>query len=254
MISPSSTGTAEAATAYAAHGWPVIPLAARAKTPLTRHGLHDASDDPDVVESWWLRWPDANVGLRTGIAFDVLDLDGPDGTASLARIAPGYRHDGPVSITGKGYHLLFAPTGKRNFARREPGMDFRGDGGYIVAPPSIHPLGHAYRWGREPTLALPGPTDWLLELFPKPLERTTPKFDPARNVALGMLNLVTELEHLGCVFRRISNRWVTKCPFHPQDDTPSLNVYPNDTFYCFGCGAWGDALNVVRFQQKGQLR
>ncbi|MGH7487948.1 MAG: bifunctional DNA primase/polymerase, partial [bacterium] len=59
---------ATAALEYAARGWPVLPIRPRAKLPLTEHGLHDATTDPELITQWWERWPDANIGIRTGVA------------------------------------------------------------------------------------------------------------------------------------------------------------------------------------------
>jgi hypothetical protein len=227
---------------------------------MTKRGLLEATDDPNQVEWWWSRTPDANIGLRTGIAFDVLDLDGPEGLASLTQIAPGYKHDGPVGATGKGFHLLFGVTGKRNFANpmgkesATPGIDFRGDGGYIVAAPSIHPNGHAYRWHRPAMLPLPAAPAWLWDLFPKPV---APAAGPNRmaEVARGLLDTAEEMSRLGVILRPAGGGLLKGlCPFH-KEDTPSLVVYPDDRgFFCFGCNEWGDALNLVRYQREGRLR
>ena len=57
-----------------------------AKHPLVRHGIHDATIDPAQLERWWQRWPQANLGLATGIVFDALDIDGPAGLAALRQL------------------------------------------------------------------------------------------------------------------------------------------------------------------------
>lgn len=233
----------------------MLPLKPRAKTPLTKHGLHDATTDHDQIDAWWNLWPAANIGLRTGVAFDVLDIDGPDGLTSLRSIAPGYKHPGPVSATGKGWHLLFAITDARNGANLLPKLDFRGRNGYIVAPPSIHPLGHAYAWQRPATLALPEAPEWLRNLlFPtRPVQAPPRPTSPTVAMVRDSLDLRAELAALGVELRQRGDRAHGRCPFHP-DDTPSLVVYPNETFYCFGCNAWGDALNVRHFREYGALR
>lgn len=251
----------DAALAYAGRGWPVLPLVAREKRPANTNGLLGASTDTEVIAAWWDRWPEANIGLRTGSKFDVLDLDGPTALKSLERIAPGYKHPGPVGGTGKGHHLLFGVTNAKNGANlgseAEPSkIDFRGQNGYIVAPPSIHPNGHSYRWLRPITLPLPDAPYWLLELvFPRPPESDRPARDLTPGVAAMMdrLDLETELGKLGVQFRQRGPLREGKCPFH-DDSTPSLKIYPNETFYCFGCGAWGDALNVLYFAAEGRLR
>jgi hypothetical protein len=72
----------DAALHYSEKGWPVFPLAPRSKHPLIPardggRGLHDATTDAAVIQAWWEAHPTANVRLRTGVAFDVIDLDGP---------------------------------------------------------------------------------------------------------------------------------------------------------------------------------
>jgi hypothetical protein len=154
-----------AALAYARHGWPVFPVRARAKTPLTVHGLHDATTDPEQIRAWWTRWPDANIGVRTGDIFDVLDVDGDEGETEGARLFGDEDVElppGPAALTPSGYvHLYFAPTGLGNRARFRPGLDWRGHGGYVVVPPSVGANGYPYRWW-------PLPDCWRDELVPAP--------------------------------------------------------------------------------------
>lgn len=177
-----------AAIEYANLGWPVVPLhhwtgtacscgntdcPSPAKHPRTRHGLKDATTDPATIRTWWDRWPDANVGIITGIAFDVLDVDGTDGDNNLGGHEPT---DGPMTSTGKGWHLLFQPTGEGNRTRIVEQVDWRGAGGYIVAPPSVHCTGRRYEWlpGLGPHTPLSPVPDWLHDLVvrPKPATHT----------------------------------------------------------------------------------
>lgn len=176
---------ADVALRYAAHGWPVVPLhtphggrcscrgnacTSPGKHPRTRRGLHDASTDAARVTTWWRRWPDANLGIVTGAASGlfVLDIDLPDGPASLARLQAKHAPLPPTceQRTGSGgQQLLFAHPGRPvgNRTGVEPGIDVRGDGGYIVVPPSTHASGARYRWsGRVPPAPAPG---WLLEVL-----------------------------------------------------------------------------------------
>lgn len=146
MALPDALGNA--ATWLARGGHAVFPLHPGGKTPVTKHGLHDATIDPDQITTWWQRWPDANIGLRTGITFDVLDVDAPDGWTSLAVL----RSDGLIPTTiayaltpRKGAHLYVPVTGRGNRAGFLPGLDWRGDGGYVVAPPSRSPAG-TWEW------------------------------------------------------------------------------------------------------------
>lgn len=134
---------------YAREGWAVFPCLPGAKTPATAHGLKDATTDVGRVTAWWTAQPTANIGLPTGVHFDVIDIDGPAGFASLADL----REKGALpSLLGKswtpsgGRHLFIAPTGDRNGARLLPGLDYRGTGGYVVAPPSVGANGRRYKW------------------------------------------------------------------------------------------------------------
>jgi hypothetical protein len=160
----------DAALAYADRGWPVLPLRRHGKAPRLKHGLLDATTEQGPVRAMWTRWPDANIGLLTGVAFDVLDVDGPDGLDALGDRIPenGEALVGATVLTGKGWHTYVAPTGHGNRAGLVDHVDWRGVGGYVVAPPSVHPSGHVYRWAFgecEPIRQAPA---WLLELLSPP--------------------------------------------------------------------------------------
>jgi hypothetical protein len=123
-----------------------------AKHPLVRHGIKQATTDPEVIGRWWSRWPAANLGLATGIVFDALDVDGPAGLAALRQLAPmvELRLPGPLVRTGGGgWHAWFRPTGLGNRPPRDLAhVDWRGRGGAVLAPPSRHISGCSYRWLR----------------------------------------------------------------------------------------------------------
>lgn len=125
---------------YAKRGWAVFPLAPNGKQPLLSkrsggNGLHDATTDLDQVRQWWTQHPEANIGLPTGHLFDVIDVDGPEGIRSLQEVGLTEAVHGKVS-TPNGFHYFVTPTGDGNRARVLPGIDYRGVGGYVVAPPS----------------------------------------------------------------------------------------------------------------------
>lgn len=155
------------ALAYARHGWRVFPVhsmrASRctcgrdcgknaAKHPRTTGGFKVATTDACQIEEWWRKWPDANIGIATGAVSGiiVIDIDGDDGRATLQPLLArhGLLPRSAVVITARGWHLYFAiaatcapiPCSTGN------GLDVRGDGGYVVAPPSRHASGHIYQW------------------------------------------------------------------------------------------------------------
>jgi hypothetical protein len=123
---------------YVSVGWPVFPLLPNSKRPATRNGLNDATTDAGRIDSWWSRHPDSNVGVATGRAFDVVDVDGPVGIKSMAGLSEDALPDvhGKVS-TPRGLHYFVLPTGDGNRVGVLPGVDYRGVGGYVCAPPSV---------------------------------------------------------------------------------------------------------------------
>jgi hypothetical protein len=186
--------TGQAAEVYAACGYPVLPMHnARpgegcscpegagcpwpGKHPRLAGWPRLASTDPARVRGWWRRWPDAGVGLAAGARFDVLDVDGEQGAVALRAvlsIAPP-EHTGPVARSGGGgWHLLYAPTGLGNRAGLAAGLDWRGRGGLIVAPPSRHACGGRYAWARPLTAALPTVPDGLWRLLAPPARPAIP--------------------------------------------------------------------------------
>jgi len=193
-----------AAEGYAACGFPVVPIHAtrpgggctcprgeRCPDPGKHPCLADwprlASTAPAVVRGWWRRWPAANVGLATGVRFDVLDVDGPRGEVGLRGlvVAGAVPRGGPLARTGGGgWHVLLAPTGAGNRVGLRPGLDWRGRGGLIVAPPSRHASGRAYRWVRPLTATLPAVPGGLRRLLAPPPAGPAP-LPPPRVPAAG---------------------------------------------------------------------
>jgi hypothetical protein len=190
--------TGRAALAYAERlGWPVVPLYGLArvggrlvctckrgsacpcpgKHPRLFEWQKHASADPAAVREWWGRWPDSGVGLATGAGAGhvVLDEDTAKGKTGDEERAALERQHGPLpetprAITGSGgYHHFFDPQGVvvGNRVNLRPGLDIRGDGGQVVAAPTLHVSGALYAWEagcsplEVPLAPLP---DWLLQL------------------------------------------------------------------------------------------
>ncbi len=135
-----------AALAYAAAGWPVFPCRPGRKVPLGAlvvHGVLDATTDPAVITAWWSRCPTANVAVACGAPGpDVVDVDvtaAKPGPASLARLRDAGLLTGSqatVRTPSGGLHIYFGGTSQGNGAMPRHGIDFRGAGGYVLAPPS----------------------------------------------------------------------------------------------------------------------
>ncbi|MFH5823113.1 bifunctional DNA primase/polymerase [Georgenia sp. AZ-5] len=143
----SAPTIADAALAFARAGAAVFPCLPEGKAPLTVRGFHDASSDPRRVESWWRQSPRANIGLPTGASagIDVVDVDVHSSGAGFGALDRARR----TGLTGNwawivrtpsgGVHLYYPhPGGSEQRSWSTPGahVDFRGDGGYVIAPPS----------------------------------------------------------------------------------------------------------------------
>jgi hypothetical protein len=169
----------EAALFYARHlNWPVFPVKPRQKKPpLTKNGCLDASTDEAQIREWWRKWPTANVAVRTGVYFWVLDVDPKNGgEESYARLVSKY---GALADTlrqktgGGGSQYLYEMPEQAVIAGRAPvyedwpGIDARGQNNYILVEPSIHPNGTKYVWDTTKRTILEDPVQpangWLLE-------------------------------------------------------------------------------------------
>lgn len=142
-----SPSLALAARSLASAGIPVFPCLPGGKRPLTRRGFIDASSDAAQVAAWWARTPNANIGIPTGVASGVVvvdvDVHGPtDGRVAWERAADAGLVSGAgllVRTPTGGTHAYFPATPgrkQRSWQAAAAGVDFRGDGGYIIAPPS----------------------------------------------------------------------------------------------------------------------
>lgn len=164
----------DAALLYISWGWPIFPLRGVGtrcdgddkcervgvcqcpKKPATRHGFKDSTTDADRIRAWWERHPTSNIGLPTGIAFDVIDIDVPKGVAALEKIGDKSSH-GLAATSSGGLHIYIEPTGRTNGAGIYPGVDYRGKGGYVVAPPStLGPAHRTWSWINKPSPVLTG--------------------------------------------------------------------------------------------------
>lgn len=141
-----------AAERYASQGWHVFPLTPRGKTPLVKGagGFLSATTDPAQIRAWWRENPTANIGLWPGQSgLVVLDIDGPEGEKAAQKLGV-LSEPTLVCTTGRadgGRHLYFRrPDFTVSNCDLAPHFEVRGDAGYVVAPPSVHPTGTPYKW------------------------------------------------------------------------------------------------------------
>ncbi len=145
----------EAARSYLARGWSVIPVRAGGKHPLVNWEpfQHRLPEEKEIL-AWFRHWSDANLAIVTGkvSGLVVLDVDprhgGDDSLRDLEHRFGALPETVEAISGGGGRHIYFAHPGDvmRNRVGLAPGIDLRGDGGMIIAPPSVHPNGRCYEW------------------------------------------------------------------------------------------------------------
>lgn len=195
MDAAQSLTRLEHAITYARRGWPVFPCQQGGKPPLTTHGVKDATTDEKQIRAWWRRWPEANIGVATGkpSGFIVLDLDvkgtanGIDATQKLYGF--DYRDYPHVLTPSGGVHVYFQWRASQGLVRNRtglgaiaPGVELKGDGGYVLVPPSVLADGKSYT--READGDIPECPDWLLAEIkrdsPPPTPASTPQSELER--------------------------------------------------------------------------
>ena len=203
MSTTSHSELLQASLTYASFGWAVFPThsirdgkctcgkpdcSSPGKHPLTRHGFKDATTDPEVIRRWWKRYPWANIAIATGEKSGrllVIDIDckpdrGISGEETWREVEQSCPATVEVLTGGGGRHLYFnyldSVKIKSGAGMIGPGVDVRADGGYVLAPPSLHRSGKCYEWeaSSDPLdgiAVVPAP-DWVLELCVKPAVET----------------------------------------------------------------------------------
>jgi len=165
--------------------WSVFPLKENSKAPLTTHGFLDSTKDENKIIEYWSKYPNANIGVETGkeSGFFVLDVDSKNnGHETLEDLISqhGKLPDTIQAITGGGgSHYLFKyREGIGSKIDIFQSIDIKGDGGYIVVPPSIHPNGNQYEWelsSRPLENEIQEAPEWLIDFIQKPQNEFTKK-------------------------------------------------------------------------------
>jgi len=249
------------ASTYARGGWPCFPLHTPAgagcscsrdcgnpgKHPRTRRGLKEATTDVGQISDWGRQWPDANVGVVTGPASGivVVDIDPRSGgDATWQKLCDD--HDAPLTVRcdtgGGGWHMYFRyPKGRGVIRSRAgalgQGVDVKADGGYVVAPPSLHASGRRYTWSAPPReYDLAEMPDWLLELVcrdPRPARK------PAKPTTEDGWLLVAFRSAGWLGDRQASGGYAVRCPWTTEHTSGrefdgSTVVFPPDTSRTMG--------------------
>jgi hypothetical protein len=194
---------ATAALNYAARGWQVFPCRPRAKTPATAHGFKDATADAVRISAYWRRRPDANIAMATGASSGVfvIDVDVKNGAGGEARWhdlcrAHGWRSQSDVLMArtpSGGRHLYFRHVaGVTNSRGALPaGVDVRGDGGYVLLPPSrLKDCDQPYAWLYPDATDVMEAPAWLLDVLDQKPERSAvlieqQEHDPSSEIIAG---------------------------------------------------------------------
>ena len=212
---PQSPDLLAHALAYAERGWPVFPTHTPinggcscrrqnckqiGKHPRIIHGRNGATTDPDTIRRWWGVWPDANIGIATGAESRLVVLDVDDGGEDT--LVGKEQPDTVEQITGSGGRHMFyqrpdTDSRYKTLVRFMHGLDSRADGGYIVAPPSLHESGRRYEWeaSSDPFDGVaPAPCpNWLLESIEAPAVESSTHAAPEWNPDGELPNNITEM-------------------------------------------------------------
>lgn len=159
-------------------GFAVFPIAHQTKRPIVAGGFKAATKDHTQITSWWSKNPRSGIGIATGAVSGIVVLDqdprnGGEESYLDLRSKFGTWGDAPMVLTGSGgtheyfRHPRDGEVPCRTHVGGFQGIDIKGDGGYIVAPPSVHPNGKPYVWdvmfGLEDVVISDAP-DWLIGL------------------------------------------------------------------------------------------
>lgn len=206
-----SSPLAEAAHDYVERGLAIIPLGVGKKEPVTKSGLNDWTDNPGQIDVWWGQGehagkrgnPRYNIGMACGqvsggiIAIDLdCHSDEANGLDYLRdwEVEHGKLPETWTQITGSGGKQLFYRAGQdiRNSANGEIGVDVRGNGGYVVLPPSLHPCGDCYEWSISPDDMDVADADDKVYDFIRAVSKTKKRSDGWNSKKAGIPSEITE--------------------------------------------------------------
>lgn len=208
--------------------FPVFPLIPGGKRPVYEKGCYEATLSRHRVIGHWARYPNHNYGIATGNGLLVLDIDAPNIEEALQALCAENEPLTPTVtvITPKGRHLYLKANGVlvgNSVGKLGPGIDVRGDGGYVVGAGSVHPSGQLYRYaeGHDPrSIPIAEAPAWLLELArkPEPPKPASPNAAPnppksERDTRYGQAVLDSELRRLASAPLHQRNNTLNRCAF-----------------------------------------
>jgi hypothetical protein len=160
------------ALSAAERGLAVFPCRPQSKEPAIKNWPELATRDQDVIRRWWADRPNCNIGAACGPKSNVFVIDADAGGGP--ELAELERDHGALPATietitprGPGRHLFFRYTAEvKNSAKKiAPHIDVRGDGGFVVLAPSVHPNGRRYHWAVDCAERAADAPQWLLDLI-----------------------------------------------------------------------------------------
>lgn len=251
------TTLAKAALAAVDAGYSVIPLGPRSKIPTGQWKRYQTiRRTRDEVDRLWQERPALNLGIVCGrvSALTVVDLDPRNDLTGEATRWLTATMPPPTVISPHGWHWYIAETWPTLVGVR-PGLDLKGEGGYVLAPPSIHPSGKPYE-RRGGIVSLPDSVRSVLqaEIERRAAKRREQQANPTPDDG-DRLSMKDVLELLGKT-RSTSNGWLARCPAH-DDGRPSLTVgYGRDgrvLLHCWAGCAFEDVVRALRERQSARL-
>jgi putative DNA primase/helicase len=226
------------ALSYASYGWRVLPLHSikngactcsagskcqhAGKHPRTARGVKNATTDVNQIKVWWQKWPDANIGIATGRVSQIIvvDIDGDEGKGNFDRLieANGRVPKTVIVKTPRGRHIYFKAPGYRvlnSASRIAPGIDVRGDGGYVVAPGSTTADAYAFKPGRGPDeIEVAVAPEWLL----KKMGKSPPASGPQIPAEIAVAYRKRAEAYANAALTRELDR-LKKAPLHQRNNT-----------------------------------
>jgi hypothetical protein len=212
-----------AALDYAARGLPVFPCLPRSKAPAVPRGFLSATTNPATIRRFWTN-PECNVAIPTGArsGFWALDVDGAVATLRALEMEHGAIPKTRTVATARGKHAWFAYPGSvpSTAGRLGPGIDTRGDDGYVIVPPSVHQTGHRYVFLSDPRARIEPAPPWLIHAArTKPVKLITERAvaavrRPGRADAYGQAALRAEIGTLAATPRGHRNDTLNRAAFN----------------------------------------